>query len=251
MKITRKWIFRVALILLLAATACVVWSIATIPRLLRDCYSQWVTAELIIECHRKTGRFPSDWGSLEPFYGDGAGLHHGGLNFLQISELITVEFGRLPELQPVNIGNSTAANLPRVIYTKSGRRSHWSGAEPNQMIHEYLREQQRQPANSPSPPRAATSDSRSKRDKTSSPLFSGSTDRRPNRSLQPTAPPCVVAFLGNSPAAGTAPVARGVRRTKDSTPRASHGSCLLPLPSSQPPLPGAADKLGRLGGYAS
>jgi hypothetical protein len=31
-------------------------------------------------------------------------------------------------------------------------------------------------------------------------------------------------------------LARGVRRTKDSTPRASHGSCLLPFPSSQPPL---------------
>jgi len=108
--------------------------------MLRDCYGQWVTAELVINYHKDHRRLPTTWQELEVVYGDGQGLHHGGMSFPQVRESMVVDFGRLAELQALARGTSSVATLPEIIYTKSGRQSHWSGAEPNQMVYDYLRE---------------------------------------------------------------------------------------------------------------
>jgi hypothetical protein len=107
--------------------------------MLRDCYGQWVTAELVINYHKDHRRLPTEWQQLETVYGDGHGLHHGGMSFPQVRERMVVEFGRLAELETLARSTSNVATLPEIIYTKSGRQAHWSGAEPNQMIYEYLR----------------------------------------------------------------------------------------------------------------
>jgi hypothetical protein len=119
--------------------AVLAWSINRIPAIVRDCYGQWATAELVINYHQKFGQFPTGWQQLEAIYGDGQGLHHGGMSFPEVRERMVVEFGRLPELEALALSTSSVAKWPEIIHTKSGQQSHYSGAEPNQMVYKYLR----------------------------------------------------------------------------------------------------------------
>ena len=134
----RKWIVWSVLAVLVVGVGFVGWGIATVPRVLRDLYGQWVTAELVINYHKDHLRLPKNWQELETVYGDGKGLHHGGMTFPQIRECMVVDFGRLAELQALAGSTSSVVTLPEIIHTKSGTESHWAGAEPNQMVYGYL-----------------------------------------------------------------------------------------------------------------
>jgi len=140
---TRKWILWSVLAIFLVVAGFVAWGIASIPGILKDCYGQWVSAELVIGFQEQHGRLPTSWQELEPIYGDGRGLHHGGLSFAQVQQRMVIEFPRLAELQTLAQTTTNAVSIPRVIYPKTGRRSHWQGAEPNQMIYEYFVEHRR------------------------------------------------------------------------------------------------------------
>lgn len=122
---------------------CLGWGVASLRDILRDCYGKWVTAELVIYFQQQHGRLPADWQELEPIYGDGLGLHHGGLGFMQVQQRMVVEFSRLPELQSLALATTNASSVPTVVHAKSGERAHWQGAEPNRMIYEYFVEQGR------------------------------------------------------------------------------------------------------------
>ena len=111
----RKWIVWSVLTVFVAGLGYLGWSIAAIPRVLRDCYGQWVTAELVIYYHKDHGRLPVDWQELEVVYGDGEGLHHGGMSFAPVRECMIVEFGRLAELEALARGTSTVSKLPEII----------------------------------------------------------------------------------------------------------------------------------------
>jgi len=139
----RKRILWAVLAIFLLAAIYFAWGIASIPGLLKDCYGQWVAAELVIRFEEQTGRLPASWLELEPIYGDGQGLHHGGLSFVQVRERMVIEFPRLAELQALARTPTNAVNVPRVVYPKSGLRSHWQGAEPNKMIYDYFVERQK------------------------------------------------------------------------------------------------------------
>jgi hypothetical protein len=131
----RKWILCSVIGALLALVG---WAVASIRGDLRDSYGQWVTAELIIRFQQQRGRLPAGWQELEPVYGDGRGLHHGGLNFTQVQQRVAVEFSRLPELQSLALTTTNAGSIPTIIRTKSGRSPYWQGAEPNRLIYEYF-----------------------------------------------------------------------------------------------------------------
>jgi hypothetical protein len=111
----RKWIFCSTIGLLCAVAACV----ATLLGTLRDCYAQWVTAELVILFQQERGRLPANWRELEPIYGDGHGLHHGGLVFAQVRQRMVIEFTRLPDLQSLSLATANAVSVPTVVYARS------------------------------------------------------------------------------------------------------------------------------------
>ena len=131
----------------MAGLGRLVWIIAGVPQVYRDCYGQWVSAELVIKFHERDNRFPTNWQELESIYGDGTGLHHGGMSFAQVKERMIIEFGRLPELESLVSNTSSNVTVPEIIYAKSRLRSHWSGAEPNRMVHEYLSDTKRKRPN--------------------------------------------------------------------------------------------------------
>jgi hypothetical protein len=94
---------------------------------------------LVIQCHQHHQWLPTHWEELREVYGDGQGLHHGGLSFAEIREHMVMEFARLPELEAKARDRSSPPPLPEIIYPRSGRQAHGSGAEPNELVGDYLR----------------------------------------------------------------------------------------------------------------
>jgi hypothetical protein len=135
---TCKWILGLVLTAVLAGAGFAAWFIHSIPGMLDDLYGQWAAAELVIGFHEKHGRLPANWQDLQPIYGDGGGLHRGKLDFAGIQKCMVIEFARLGELQTMAQSATNTASVPRIIYLKNGVRSHWEGAEPNQMVYEYF-----------------------------------------------------------------------------------------------------------------
>jgi len=127
-----------------AGLGYLVWCFASVPRALHDCYGQWDAAELIIRFHRQHNRLPASWEQIGEVYGDGSGLH-GGMTFMQLKETIVMEFARLGELQELARQTSAVSALPEIVYPRSGRQSHWAGAEPNHLVYDYLRTQRERP----------------------------------------------------------------------------------------------------------
>ncbi len=145
----RKWIISAVAAVIVAALATGVGIVLSVPALLRDLYGQWDTAELVIRFHRQEHRLPLSWNDLQQVYsgsgsqqesdGKSNGLR-GGMSLPQLEETIVIDFTRLPELQQIAQSGLPSANLPKVVHTRSGRRSHWNNAEPNQLIYDYFRE---------------------------------------------------------------------------------------------------------------
>lgn len=140
MKSKRRFILCITLGAVLILMVVAIGLGVAVKGTLKDSYGQWVTAELVIFHHKHHGNLPADWNALEHSYGDGEGLHHGGMSFAKIKERMVVEFSKLTELQVLAQGSSSNLTIPKFIYPKSRRQSHWSGAEPNEMVYRYFKE---------------------------------------------------------------------------------------------------------------
>jgi hypothetical protein len=133
-----KWILWSVSATLLAVVVFLWWGITTTHGTVRDSYGRRVAAALVMLFQEEHGRLPASWQELEPLYGDGRGLHHGGLSFKQVQERIVIEFSHLADLQALARVTKNAGSVPKVIYAKSGRGSYWENAEPNRMVYEYF-----------------------------------------------------------------------------------------------------------------
>jgi hypothetical protein len=117
------------------------YATVTVP----NAYAQWGAAELVI-IHMKlnNGAWPKSWDDLEPI--DAAYNTHwnlyGGSDFKALKELIEIDWKADPAaLRRASVtrdGDPNGDPPFRVIWRRDGGKSHWEGAEPNQMIADYF-----------------------------------------------------------------------------------------------------------------
>ncbi len=133
-----KWLAWSFGLLLLAFGGVALWIHFYLPSLLKDCYGQWTSAELVIEYHIAHSSLPANWQDLRETYGDGKGYHTAYTNFDEIKERIVIDFGKLPDLQNLARQPAKTNTLPKIIYPKDGEKAYWSGAEPNELVYKYF-----------------------------------------------------------------------------------------------------------------
>ncbi len=150
----RHWILSTVFVLLISAIAAAIWIYFGLQRLVRNAYTQWGTADLIINYHKSHGRLPVSWAELEPEFQSGKGMFLEQTTYPDIAQTVSVDFSRLPELQELARTNASATNWPRIIQPNRGT-GNWAGAEPNQLIYDYFVE-----LRNPGPPKPQTTPTR-------------------------------------------------------------------------------------------
>lgn len=140
----KRWLKRGFTAFALALVLCLIMaglSIRKVVSELPDMYGVWGVGELMVEYLERNDTMPISWESLEPLWREGHGLHarSGSVNtFDELKEMIEIDFSRLHELELVarNGGNHSP-----VIVPASGATGRWNGADADEMIVNYLREQ--------------------------------------------------------------------------------------------------------------
>lgn len=104
-----------------------------------NAYAQWGAAELVI-IHMKlnNGAWPKSWDDLEPIHAKyNTHWNYGGADFKRLQELIEIDWSADPAVLRKARDNGSQPPF-RIIWRRDGGKSHWEGAEPNQLILDYL-----------------------------------------------------------------------------------------------------------------
>jgi hypothetical protein len=103
-----------------------------------DSYATWDGANLVItHLHSHNNEWPSGWGDLEAAMRSGAVLMRGGNSFDRFQDRLEIDFNVNPK-EFAAASPTAPQGLPKVIRLRNGKDTHWEGAEPNEMIHQYL-----------------------------------------------------------------------------------------------------------------
>ena len=108
-----------------------------------DSYAQWDAAVSIIH-HLRThdGVWPKDWEALHESCLSAPDLRGPGWDNVQ--ERVDVDFSADPDqLSQAEFGTDVPPF--RVVWLRNGKKHHWSGAEPNRLILEYLKNRSTEP----------------------------------------------------------------------------------------------------------
>ena len=124
-------------ILMIAALG---WTLQRLPDA-NDIYGQWAAAELVISFHKQHHQLPARWEDLRPFYTDEGAPHRTKQNLEELRTTIDIDFARLAKLEQLANTESPPKALPEVIQPTSRNQAHWSGAEPNELVFDYLSKQ--------------------------------------------------------------------------------------------------------------
>jgi len=128
------------------------WEMLYILRGLPDAYAMWDAGDLVVDYMGKhADRWPSGWEDLQPSFDackKGDGYMRGGLTFNEIRNRIEINWHASPQ-------NALLHHTPfKSITPRSGNHTIWEGAEPNEMIIQYLRKSGAAPATPPNRTRA-------------------------------------------------------------------------------------------------
>lgn len=115
-----------------------------ILRGLPDAYAMWNTGDLVVDYMGKhADRWPSGWEDLRPSFEackKGDEYMRGGLTFDEIRNRIEIDWKASPQ-------NALLHRTPfKSITARSANHTIWEGAEPNEMIIQYLRKSGAAPA---------------------------------------------------------------------------------------------------------
>ena len=122
---------------LIVGAVCLVYGIYTSLEIVWDSYAQWDAALAIIH-HLKTHNcaWPRNWPELEESYKTTPELK-GSKSWDDLKQRVDVDFQAVPSQLA---GSQVKDDQPpfRVVWLRNGKSHHWSGAEPNILILEYL-----------------------------------------------------------------------------------------------------------------
>ena len=126
-----KIVLGFALALLLAGTAGALWAVHRSLVAVRDSYAQWDLALATIQYMKEhTGTWPPNWSSLHEAYTTTPNLRGPG-PWEDVTNRADMDFA-------VNSSIMLTQQFRRVIWLRNGRNHHWTGAEPNELIRDYL-----------------------------------------------------------------------------------------------------------------
>jgi hypothetical protein len=140
----RRWIIATVVLALVGAVAWPVYDILYTLAGLQDAYAKWDAATLVIEfMDTHDGRWPRGWEDLRGTYSElqqrtGHRYMHTALTFDEFRSRVGIDFQADPAKLAMMPENREDAPF-RVIWAASGNTTTWSGAEPNQIVLEYLR----------------------------------------------------------------------------------------------------------------
>ncbi|MFA5044004.1 MAG: hypothetical protein WC381_01935 [Kiritimatiellia bacterium] len=137
MKTKWKITIGVGLALLATGAGLAAFIIHSSIEVVRDSYAQW-DAALSIICHMKTHdeAWPKDWEALHEACLSAPDLRGPGWD--NLIERVDVDFSADPhQLSQAEFRREVPPF--RVVWLRNGKKHHWSGAEPNGLILEYLK----------------------------------------------------------------------------------------------------------------
>jgi hypothetical protein len=120
-----------------ALGAGAVWVYLRVNEAVADCYAQWRVADIVIQyLEWHGGSWPKDWDDLEEAREACVGRSWPAE---ELRLRVEIDFAAEPKAL-------AAAEPPiRAIRLTTGKRHHWDGAEPNELVRAYLRERARRP----------------------------------------------------------------------------------------------------------
>lgn len=135
----KKWkvVFGSFLVLLLVAGIVVALAVRGSLEAVNDSYAQWDAAIAIIN-HMETHdhSWPTDWDELEESCKSTPDWR-GFMGFDNFKARVEIDFTAQPSyLRSVTLQKDKPPF--KVVWLRNGNTSHWAGAEPNTLIHEYL-----------------------------------------------------------------------------------------------------------------
>lgn len=126
----------IALVAGVALLYKLVVALTGLPDTVRDSYAQWRVADMVVQyLEWNDGNWPRCWEDLD----EARHVIASNWPFEDLRARVEIDFAADPEAL-------TNADPPvRVIRLVNGKRHHWSGAEPNEIIRQYLRDRSRHP----------------------------------------------------------------------------------------------------------
>lgn len=126
--VTLVAIVSVALLVPLGLRSYRNWALTLSADVAMDCYAVDVVAEAIVRHVEKTGALPQEWDDLADDVEMLNNEAERALTFKELQDRVVIDFAR--------IGN---AEEHLIVTLVSGRRVHWEGREPNEVVRLGLR----------------------------------------------------------------------------------------------------------------
>jgi hypothetical protein len=106
----------------------------------RNAYATWHVAKLVVNhLHSTNGEWPRGWDDIDKALSRGQVRTHGQ-SLEELKGLIEIDFSVDPKRFLAEAQSN--GKPPRVIRLRNGQDTHWEHAEPNELIHEYLKDPQ-------------------------------------------------------------------------------------------------------------
>ena len=149
---SRNKLLLAIVIVIIAGCAGLDWLMTEVQKRPMEAYAVWWTADLVISHMEKhQGRWPTNWQELEAtaeqvYKGVASTNKDGSVIFemrpradiQELQKTVEIDWHAKPS-DLVQQPSPPSKPAFRVIRLKSGRSTHFEGAEPNQMIRDYLK----------------------------------------------------------------------------------------------------------------
>ena len=155
MKRKTKIFLSASLLLLAAGIGFAIFAVRASLIAVDDSYAQWDAALAVISyMERNAGTWPKDWDAVHQGYLSATNLH--GLGWDNLQTRVDIDFSADPaELRHMDLLQGEPPF--QVIWLRNGKQHHWSGAEPNTLILEYLKKNRTEQGGPEHPPQGVGS----------------------------------------------------------------------------------------------
>jgi hypothetical protein len=155
MKRKTKIFLSASLALLATGTGFAIFAVRASLIAVDDSYAQWDAALSIISyMERNAEAWPKDWEAVHQGYLSAKDLR--GLGWDNLQTRVDIDFSADPaELKKMDLVQGEPPF--QVIWLRNGKQHHWSGAEPNTLILEYLKKNHTEQAGPGYPPQGVGS----------------------------------------------------------------------------------------------
>jgi hypothetical protein len=147
MRASTKAVVGISSVLLLGLVIAAVWIYVQVLERPQEAYAVQYTAELLIEYLKThTNQWPRSWSDLhttkigdQDYFRTFENQTGGYKSFLDdLERTVAVDFSVTTAQLRAATQSSSEAPF-RVVWLRSGRRTHWVGLEPNELVATYIR----------------------------------------------------------------------------------------------------------------